>query len=178
MVARTVPVMPAEAPGNYNTGALFGATTKALGDFATNVPRFKGYATTAQALATGTTLIPISLDAERYDSDGGHSVVTNTSRYVVQVPGTYEMKGCLGFIGSATGNRAVGIMVNGNSVLGSITQLSTVSGNSFAATVSCEELLAAGDYIELAAWQTSGAPLNTSVTTAFGPVLSAIWVSN
>ncbi|MFJ2630825.1 hypothetical protein ACIO6U_02525 [Streptomyces sp. NPDC087422] len=176
-MARIPPVMPTEAPGNYNTGSLFNATTKALGDFLTNPPRYKGYATSAQALLSGTTLVPITLDTDDYDTDGGHSTTTNTSRYVCRVAGTYTITGCLGFNSSATGNRGAGITINGTSARGSITQQGGIASNSWCAIVTCDAVLAIGDYVELVGWQTSGGSLNTAVTAAFGPSLTLKWIA-
>lgn len=176
-MARTVPVMPTEQPSNYNTSALFNATTKATADFLTNPPRFKGYATSAQALGTGTTFVPISLDSEEYDTDAGHSTVTNTSRYVVQVAGTYDITAILAFAVNGTGNRSVGITVNGLSPRGSVAQLPSLPTNSWCCGITCTTALAVGDYVEMIGWQTSGGNLNTSVTLAFGPSLTLKWIS-
>lgn len=180
---RTVPASVSESPGNYLTGALWNAQVKATMDFlmgsGTNgVPRFKGYASTAQSLATGTTDIAITLDTEDYDSDNGHSTSTNTSRYTIQVAGTYLILGTLAFATNATGNRKVGINVNGANARGGTSQSPGFAGNSWCACVATEQVLAVGDYVELAAWQTSGGNLSTGAATGFGPVLMCQWISS
>jgi len=176
-VARTVPVMATEVPGNFNTAALNNANVKALGDFLTNPPRFKGYATTTQSVGSTTNVTAINLDSELYDSDGGHSTVTSTSRYVVQVAGTYDITGCLAWPSTSGGNRGAGLNINGASPNGSISQLAGFVGNSWSVTVSTTVQCAVGDYIELVGWQTSGGAIATAVTPALGPTLTVTWRS-
>ncbi|MFC8676667.1 hypothetical protein ACFUEN_28780 [Streptomyces griseorubiginosus] len=180
---RIVPVSVSESPGNYITSALWIAQVKATMDFlmgsGTNgVPRFKGYASTTQSVASGTTDTAIALDTEDYDSDNGHSTVTNNSRYTVQVAGTYLIAATLGFATNATGNRKVGINVNGANARGGVVQSNAFASNSFCASVVTEQALAVGDYVELVGWQTSGAALNTAAGTGFGPVLMCHWISS
>ncbi|MFI8535324.1 hypothetical protein ACIGMX_34405 [Streptomyces aquilus] len=179
---RVVPTIATESPGNFQTGALWNASVKAMGDWllgagTTGVPRFKGYATTAQSLASSTTDTAITLDTEEYDSDNGHSTTTNTSRYTVQVAGTYYIAATLGFAANGSGNRKVGININGASARGGVVQAPGISTNSFVACVSTEQTLAVGDYVELVGWQTSGGALNTAVSVGFGPVLMCHWIS-
>lgn len=180
---RTVPAMPTESPGNYNTGALFNATTKATGDFllgsgSNGVPRFKGWASAAQTLASGTTDVAITLDTEDYDSDSGHSTSTNTSRYTVQVAGTYRITAIGGFANNATGNRKLGINLNGSNARGATVQLGAISTNSWCACVSVDLPLVVGDYVEMVMWQTSGGNLATAASIGFGPALTVCWISS
>lgn len=181
-MARTVPVPVAEVPGNYITSALWTAQVTAtmnflMGSGTNGVPRFKGYASSAQTLATGTTDIALTLDTEDYDSDNGHSTTTNTSRYTVQVPGTYVIMGTAALAVSATGNRKLGINVNGVNARGGVAQGPGFATNSWCACVATTQALNAGDYIELVAWQTSGGNLATSATSGFGPTLMCQWIS-
>lgn len=182
-MARTVPVSVTESPGSFLTGALWTAQVKAAMDFlmgsGTNgVPRFKGYASTAQSLASGTADIALTLDTEDYDSDNGHSTSTNTSRYTVQVAGTYLIMGTAAIATSATGNRKLGININGVNARGGTVQGPGFASNSWCAIVCTTQALVAGDYIELVAWQNSGSPQNTSATTGFGPTLMCHWISS
>jgi hypothetical protein len=177
-LARTVPVSLTEAPGNFNTAALFNAQVKALNDFITNPPSFKGYATVQQSIGSGsTTPIPLALDSEYYDTDGGHSTTTNTSRYVIQVAGKYALSGGCAFGTNGTGNRSVAIYVNGTYAAGGNNQSVAFAGNSWSATVYTEQQLNVGDYVEIACWQTSGGNLSTQITVSFGPWLAARWFS-
>jgi hypothetical protein len=170
--------MPTEVPGNYNTAALFAAATKAVGDWQINVPRFKGYSGTGQAIGTGTTFVSVTLDSEYLDTEGGHSTVTNTSRYTCQVAGWYWTWGTMNFPTSATGNRSLQLAVNGTGYPGSTVLLAAPSGNSWIGVTGGLVQLAVNDYLELQAWQTSGGSLTTTVISGIQPTLSAVWVSS
>ncbi|ELP67710.1 hypothetical protein STRTUCAR8_08543 [Streptomyces turgidiscabies Car8] len=180
---RTVPASASEAPGNYLTGALWSAQVKATMDFlmgsGTNgVPRFKGWASSSQSIATGTTDVAITLDTEDYDSDNGHSTSTNTSRYTIQVAGTYRVVALGGFAANATGNRKLGININGTAVRAGSIQQQGIASNSWNGCVVTEVACSVGDYIEIAMWQTSGGSLSTAASLGFGPALMVCWISS
>lgn len=182
-MARTVPVSVTEVPGNYITAALWTSQVKATMDYlmgsgANGVPRFKGYASTAQTLTTGSGDVAITLDTEDYDSDNGHSTTVNTSRYTIQVAGTYLLLGTLAFATNATGNRKAGININGVNARGGTVQGPGFAGNSWCACVGVSQALNVGDYVELVGWQTSGGNLATSATGGFGPTLICQWISS
>ncbi|MDX3126019.1 hypothetical protein [Streptomyces scabiei] len=180
---RAVPTIATKAPGDYLTGALWNANVKAMGDFllgasGNGVPRFRGYAQTAQSIPDGA-WTALTLDTEAYDSDGGHSTSTNTSRYTVQVPGVYLITGAAAFAGNATGNRAVRMAVNGIGVIGSFvkTLAATATHSSAVATVA-QVVCVAGDYIEVFGYQNSGGALMTSATsTDVAPALGVQWIA-
>lgn len=175
-----VPVMPAEAPGNYLTGALWGASVKALGDFLTNPPTFLAYQASAQSIPNNT-FTAATLDTEIFDALAGHSTVTNTSRYTFQAAGKYRVDagGC--FTGNTTGFRAVKLAVNGGS--GTITSERTAApASGFDTTVNTSVLLSAlaGDYVETYIFQNSGGSLSTHAGSGFEYVtfMAAQWISN
>ncbi|MBY8341808.1 hypothetical protein JYK17_17400 [Streptomyces sp. KC 17012] len=179
---RTVPVIASESPGNFLTGALWNANVKAMGDFllgasGNGVPRFRGYQTSVQSLSDNT-WTSLTLDTEAFDSDNGHSTSTNTSRYTVQVAGTYSVLGIAAFAGNATGNRAARITVNGTAVPGGFvkTLAATVTHSSAVAT-GAQVVCAVGDYIETQGLQTSGAGLNTSAATDVACAMGVWWIS-
>jgi hypothetical protein len=70
-VGRIVPVPVTEAPGNYNTAALFNAQVRDLNNFVLSVPVFYGYATTVQSIPGGNAMTALNLDTEVLDADGG-----------------------------------------------------------------------------------------------------------
>lgn len=184
-MARTVPVSATEAPGNFLTGALWTAQVKALIDFLTGsgtngVPRFKGYASTGQSIATGSGAdTAVTLDSESYDSDNGHSVSTNTSRYTIQVAGTYLIMATAGFPTNSTGNRKLGININGANANGGVFTGPAMASNSWAACVCVEQALVVGDYVEMVVWQTSGGALSLNAGgSGFGPTLMCHWISS
>lgn len=180
-MVRAVPTIATETPGNYLTGALWTANVKAMGDWllgsGTNgVPRFRGYQSSVQSLSDNT-WTPLTLDTEVFDSDNGHSTSTNTSRYVVQVAGTYQIGGHSAFAANATGNRAARITVNGTPIIGSFvkTLASTASHSSGVAT-SAQAVCAVGDYIEVMGLQSSGGALNTAAATDVACSMGVFWI--
>ncbi|MEU5596701.1 hypothetical protein [Streptomyces sp. NPDC020298] len=181
-MARTVPAIASESPGNFLTGALWNANIKAMGDWllgsaSNGVPRFRGYQGTTQSLADNT-WTSLNLDTEVFDSDNGHSTSSNTSRYVVQVAGTYAITGAAAFAANATGNRAARITVNGASIAGSFVKgLAATASHSSGIATSAQAVCAVGDYIEVMGLQTSGAALNTSAASDVACSLGVWWIS-
>jgi hypothetical protein len=131
--------------------------------FVLNPPAFIGYQATTQSL-NNTNWTSLSLDAESYDNYTGHSNITNNSRYTSQVSGWYTVSGVYAAVGNATGFRAVRIVKNGNQLLGfaSYSGATTSSGTSII-TPTNDLLLAAGDYVEVQGWQSTGGNLNTDI---------------
>jgi hypothetical protein len=181
-VARTVPVIASESPGNFLTGALWNANVKAMGDWlmgsaSNGVPRFRGYQATAQAIANNT-WVSATLDTELYDSDNGHSTTVNASRYTVQVAGTYNVIGSMGLVANATGNRGVRLTVNGTPVVGTFVKTAAPDATGSAGLVTAASpVCAVGDYIEVQVHQTSGGTLNTNAVSDVACSMTATWIS-
>ncbi|MGW2520433.1 hypothetical protein ACWC09_26160 [Streptomyces sp. NPDC001617] len=181
-MSRTVPSIATESPGNYETAALWNAQVGGvmqwmLGSGANGLPRFSGYQVTTQAL-TDNTWTSLTIDTEDFDSDGGHSTTTNTSRYTCQVAGTYLVTGIAAFAAGTVGNRAARLALNGTSVRGSFVKMgSATATHSSAISTTRHVVMAVGDYVELQGLQTSGASLNTNSATDVACSLSLQWVS-
>lgn len=177
-MARTAPTSVQEAPGNFQTGALWNAQVKAMIDWGTAVPIFSGYATSAQSLADST-VTAISLDGEEYDLDAGHSTVTNTSRYTVAAAGKYLCIATLPFASNTSGIRSVGLQVNGAFIRGSAIQTPTLATtNTWVGQALSVAACNVNDYIEMYGWQTSGGALSTNPSVnKFGPTLQLFWIS-
>lgn len=175
-MARTVPSPPTEAPGNFNTSALFNAQVRDLNLFTLAVPVFRGYQASAQSAANAT-WISVAIDTETLDSDGGHSTVTNNSRYTPTVAGTYLVLGTAAFAGSATTQRAARIGSNGTTIIGAA--VAGGSGASWWCATAVDLVVCNGttDYIELQARQDSGGTLSTYTGTDFNSALRVFWVS-
>lgn len=102
----------------------------------------------------------ISFNSEVYDSSALHDLVTNPSRVTIPANegGQYLVLGHVPWVALATGTRQARILKNGTAVY----NLHKIDGS---ATVQSSNrvdellLLAAGDYVELQAWQNSGASL-------------------
>jgi hypothetical protein len=171
--------MPTEAPGNYDTAALFNATMKALGDFTTGKPIFSAYATVSQSIPNNA-FTALSLDTEVFDSDAGHSTVTNTSRYTCQVAGIYLMTGAVIYPITGTGTRGAAVGLNGSTtgIIGSEQLIAPAPG--FATTVAPTPTyarLVVGDFVSLLGFQNSGGPLSTSSVGAAMTSFSVEWVA-
>jgi hypothetical protein len=177
-LARTVPVMATETPGTYWTAALVNAQIRDPMNFLLGVPRFRGYAATTQSISDST-WTSLSIDTEVVDSDAGHSTVTNTSRYVCQVAGTYLLAGTSAFAANATGNRAARLAINGIAIPGSFvkTLAATVTHSSATLTTAIAPM-SVGDYVEVQGYQSSGSALSTSAASDVAPSLLAVWISS
>lgn len=107
---------------------------------------------------------PVTWQVASEDNWGGHSGVTNPSRYTVQVAGTYRVSGVVTFSSNATGTRAADLQKNGvrfpsNSSGASFVQ--AVAGFLSVQVPATNIVCAVGDYIEMGAFQNSGGALNT-----------------
>ncbi|MFE9844667.1 hypothetical protein [Streptomyces goshikiensis] len=176
-MARTVPAPATEVPGYYQTAALFNAQVRDLNNFALGPPVFRGYQATLQSLATGV-WVSISLDTEAVDSDGGHSTVTNPSRYVCQVAGLYLVGGAVAFAANGTGYRGARMLLNGSSsITAAAAFLPATSAGSQGMTVLGTVQLAVGDYVEIQGSQNSGGSINTVVASDLACGMTVLWIS-
>jgi hypothetical protein len=177
-MGRVPPSPPTESPGLFNTSALFNGQVRDLNNFALTVPVFSGIATATQSITGGNTMTPLSFDTELLDPDGGHSTVTNPSRYTATVPGTYLVIGTVGWIANTTGDRRLQIGLNSAAVAGSGTSLDptqvVICGMLTAATVTMNGTT---DFVEVMAAQNSGGALNTNPTAPFSCSMRVIWIS-
>lgn len=175
-MARTIPSLAQQQPGNYNTSALENNIRYAISYFA-GVPVFAGYQASTQSVGAGS-YASFTIDTELIDTDGGHSTVTNTSRYVAQVPGTYLVIGSSGWGASNTGYRRTRIALNGNAVRGATgfdqNQIVTSAG----LAVSIVTMNGTTDYVEVQGAQNSGGTLSTFSSADFCPTLTVLWVSS
>jgi hypothetical protein len=109
------------------------------------------------------TATAITFDTENFDVGGYHDNATNNTRLTVPTGkgGYYTVNGSMGFQGNATGIRAVFLYKNGT--------LLNLPGTIFSGTTSDVRCpysytlpLAAGDYVEVFGFQTSGGSLTVS----------------
>ncbi|MFI6117484.1 hypothetical protein [Kitasatospora sp. NPDC051164] len=160
----TIPTIASEVPGNYVTSALWNANVYNGFQFLLNRPFFEGYQSAAQSIAN-TSLTNIAIDTTITDTNGGHSNVTNNSRYTCQAgtAGWYRITVSLGFTANAAGSRLIEIHKNGAAV--KLIQAGNDSSRTdINAALQCSAVvqLAAGDYLEGCAYQTSGGALSTN----------------
>lgn len=175
-MARTVPVSAQKSPGDYITGALWNAGPKALCDWTTAQPVFAGYQATLQSVTSGT-WTSLSIDTETLDSDGGHSNVTNTTRYTAQIAGTYLVLGFAAFAANGTAVRGSRIALNGTAIRGTQTNVNTNTGSVWSSPCWAVQPLVVGDYVEVQGFQNSGGALNTYNGTDCTTSLAVFWLS-
>jgi len=119
----------------------------------------------------------LTWDAETLDTDGAHSLVSNTSRITPTTPGWYEVWGMVA-LASGTGYRMTKLWRNGTAYrTGS--RLNAASGTEtdglVHALIYCN---GTSDYFELVEYQNSGGAINTYVAVADeASYLSWIWRS-
>jgi hypothetical protein len=177
-VARTVPTSITEVPGNFITGAWQNAQVKALNDFLTAPPVFWGYATTTQSIVNSNVMTSLNLDTEILDPDGGHSTVTNTSRYTATVPGLYLVFGSVGWANTSGGDRRIQIALNGASIIGSGVSMDPSQAVLHGLqTTSFVTLNGTTDYVEVQAAQASAGALLTNASGIFSPSMRVLWIS-
>lgn len=111
--------------------------------------------------------VPFSA-ADTYDSHGFHDPVTNNTRFTIpaNMSGFYRINTVVGFEADSTGDRAVGIRVNGatdpNLVVLIEQPAATINTHLTYISGSVTLKLNAGDYIQLAPYQNSGGTINIS----------------
>lgn len=128
-----------------------------------NPPRVGLIQNTTQTIATAT-WTAVAFDTEFWDTDNMHSTTSNTSRVTATTAGMYLVNGALSWTAPAAGQilRAA-IRQNGASFLPTIM---TTEGVNNQVNVSVTAQMNAGDYLELMAYQSTGA--NLALTTSGG----------
>ncbi len=177
----TLPVMRTWVAGELVTAAYMNSNVRDAGTFLLGRPAANLRQSVAQSVASSV-YVPILWDTEDLDRDGGHSTVTNTSRYTAQTPGYYWVAWTLPFVLNGTGGRGGRIRTNGtdtqaNAVAAAFGPTSTTVTIAVAAS-GIQYLNGTTDYVELCAFQSSGVALNTYVQTDAVPRMSLLWVSS
>lgn len=102
------------------------------------------------------------------DNWGGHNGVTNNTRYTVPVAGTYRVSGQITWTTNGTGIRAAQFFKNGTMLPGTNGFLQVANSNFTTVVIpATNSACVVGDYLELAAYQNSGATLNTVTAGTF-----------
>lgn len=109
----------------------------------------------------------LTFDSERFDTDGIHSTVTNTSRLTCQTAGVYVISEMVAWDGNATGFRQTGVRLNGSTLVAESTDSPTSS--QINQTICTIYKLAVSDYVELTVRQNSGGSLNVLVFGNYSP---------
>ncbi|WP_327066908.1 hypothetical protein [Kitasatospora sp. NBC_01302] len=170
-----IPILASEVPGNYVTSALWNANVYNGLTYAQQPPDFVGYQSTAQSIPTSS-WTTLNFDTSPTDTYGGHSAVTNPSRYTCQVgvPGWYTCCGVYAPTGNATGFRAVKMQVNGVAVLGGAAYINAGAAVELGVVTPTKDVfLNVGDYVEICGYQNTGSALNTILD---GDLRTGLWV--
>lgn len=156
-----VPTWAQVVPGQYDTSALFNTVSNG-GLFLTNQPLFKGNQGAVQSIPNAA-ITALAIDSATIDTYGGHSNVTNSSRYTAQLAGWYLVGAEYAAAANATGLRLVRISKNGAYASPSQTVVAT-AGTGLDTNIQTVTIvqLAVGDYVEATVYQTSGGALNST----------------
>jgi hypothetical protein len=128
-------------------------------------PSARVYRTTVASVPT-TTPSYLDMDGERWDTDNIHDA-TNPSRLTCRTAGKYLIFGSAEWAGAAGGTyRSLSIRKNGPGTLLAVNN-HPASGNPFGMTIMTVADLIVGDYVELYAYQDSGAALNITASPQY-----------
>jgi hypothetical protein len=122
-----------------------------------------------QTISNETSTI-LNFGNETFDTSGFHDNSTNNSRMTVPSgkAGYYLIQGLVRFPDNATGAREIRIDKNGSNIAGTSTTLPTSSATaSSTPQTTTVALLAVGDYVELACYQSSGGNLTITGINQF-----------
>lgn len=123
----------------------------------------------------------MTFNSERHNNAAIHSTSSNTSRLTAPVAGVYAIFGEISYDVNATSSeRGARILLNGTDVVGYQLQ-PTNPVNASRVTVYTQIALAAGDYVELTAYQNCGGTLSARASNAMtaweGIEFGMTWIS-
>lgn len=174
----TIPTVSAVTSGSIATAAQFNALKAAI-DFWALTPRCYAYGSATQSLTTATYTM-LTLGAEVFDivqsgDTAMHDNATNSSRITIRTPGKYALTGQISYAANATGVRKCLIVKNGATVLAEA-GIPAISGGMTSVVGAGPAIvpLAAGDFVELQAFQSSGGALATDVEFVGSTWLQAV----
>jgi hypothetical protein len=150
------------------TGTILASNLGAL-------PAVRAY-NSAVVATTDSTLTPITLDSERFDTDTIHSTSSFTERLTCHTAGIYFIWGNVGYATSSVGYRQTSIRLNGASTIIARTTSNGIASVATEHTVSTLYSLAVNDYVGLYAYQTSGGALNVTQSVQFTPEFGMVRV--
>lgn len=123
-------------------------------------------------------LTALTFNSERYDATGCHSTSVNTGRITVPAGwgGVWRLTGYAEFATAAGGGRrAAFLRVNGTTYI-AVQETAPTANVLPGLNPTADYTLAAGDYVELVAYQDSGGALNVVAQPSYSPEISAEWL--
>lgn len=173
-----VPVPRTFSVSETETAAYLNSIRDAL-NFTLAVPVLAVYQGTTQSL-TNNTWTAINMDNTVLDTYGGHSNVTNNSRYTAQVAGIYVVQGTVAFASNNANMRGARIHKNGSLPYPGFTtfnQAATSDVCSYTTPLTPISLVV-GDYVEVYGNQLSGGALSTVARTDVACSMTVFWLHN
>lgn len=131
--------------------------------------------TTLQNMTNGADT-PLNWPIEDLDTDGGHSTVTNTSRYTAQTAGYYLLTANFTFAANSSGTRRGSFRKNGTTMFSRV-RIVPNAGNFIGFSHTARVFLAVSDYVEAIGWQDSGGTLTTDNESFTDPRWEIQWTS-
>ena len=132
------------------------------------------YHDASQSIADRTDTI-VAFNSEEWDTDGIHDPVTNNTRLVTKTAGKYLITAQVGFAYNPSGFRQIYLRVNGWRIIGvDLVMPVTIPGQGTFLQITTTQDLAANDYVELRAYQTSGGPLTIFSDASYSPEFSMV----
>jgi hypothetical protein len=162
-------------PQSIHNPSTGGTATAAWGDNVrdnivtlSNMPGCIVARTSAQTITTATdTAIQFNASDQR-DTDAYHDTVTNNTRMTVPstLGGWYWAGGAAVFSANSTGNRGIGIKLNGATVKAYQLWPTASGGPDTWMQIAIPIQLVATDYVEVIVYQSSGGNLNTTASAS------------
>ncbi|MBA7696128.1 hypothetical protein ES703_104770 [subsurface metagenome] len=121
---------------------------------------------------------PVIFDTEDYDNDNMWEGVTNPNRLTIQTTGMYLIIGQLHWDAAAPGYRGAFLWHSIDTWLAQVHTQQATADDLWRGQVLTTWYCLAGEYLELRARHTSGAPLDVRADTNQSPVLSAVRISS
>jgi hypothetical protein len=145
---------------------------------ATDSPACRAYNNAAFTHNSSGNWLAVTLNSERFDNAAMHSTSVNTARFTVPTggDGKYLMAGSLGWASNATGEREIGLGINGIATFAAL-QGGALANSSINANCSAMAVyqMAAADFYQMCAFQSSGGSLNVSTQANYSPEAYTFW---
>lgn len=175
MTGASKPSVSMQAPSTLITGSLWNTQFGAVANWYLGAPMIVWRQSASQSVPNGG-WIPLNFDTIDLDTHGVHSTA-NPSRFTAPYAGWHAVTAQCDFAANAAGARELKFALNGGVVSDAKAMTMAVNGYDTALSVATEVYLSQGEYLEIWAWQNSGAALATGQTDGW-PRLTARWVHN
>ena len=113
---------------------------------------------------------------EERDSDGMLDIAASNTAFTINTPGLYLLEASMSWQSDNAGRRTASFRINDLGYAGLVSQQS-VQGDSTWQSITRVERLAAGDVVELIAYQNSGNSVNTDNYEGIAPQMTVQWLS-